>query len=90
MVIMDLAAGANGTQVTMLAMEGTTSDPDDPFWDKYRNRYAPDPATRSWPASCAPSPERPASAQLNGSRCAPDPATRSWPGWPTPGVGARC
>ena len=42
LVVMDLTAAQNGTEVVVLAMEGTTSDPDDPFWDKYRSRYTPE------------------------------------------------
>jgi hypothetical protein len=42
LVVMDLAEGQHGTEVVVLAMEGTTSDPDDPFWDKYRTWYTPD------------------------------------------------
>jgi hypothetical protein len=41
LVVMDLAAGRDGTRVTVLAMEGSNSDPDDAFWDKYRAAHTP-------------------------------------------------
>jgi hypothetical protein len=41
LVVMDLAADRDGTRVTVLAMEGVTSDPDDSFWDKYRAAHTP-------------------------------------------------
>lgn len=41
LLIMDLTASRDGTEVTVLAMEGTTSDPDDAFWDKYRATHTP-------------------------------------------------
>lgn len=36
LVIIDLAPGQDGTEVVVLAIEGTSIDPDDPFWGEYR------------------------------------------------------
>lgn len=41
LLIMDLTASRDGTQVTVLAMDGTSSDPDDAFWDRYRATHTP-------------------------------------------------